>query len=259
MKVGGSHRYREILIDLPKGVFRMFNFRWSHIAAGFLLLALTSFIYAEDKVGNRSGVEFEPLLIKVGQTVISETFGQSSKKIKRWVRYGTRWGVVDGAFVGRPASEAYQKSHPGKHSGLSPRLEMRIPECPDGFLMKFDFKFDAKVDFAHFWLGHHRFKLIIQGDQAILQCSQDARNKNITRTPLKSVSGPFKVNQWYSVHMEAHGSQRIIQLSGFEPLVASGISLSSEKLSVVRISGSQGIPLYIDNFQFIKGAGLLKP
>ena len=235
----------------------MFKFKLPLLTTGAFLLLLTQLLNADEKSSNSAENQFKTLLVKPGETIISENFDKDSKKIQSWARYGTKWQITDGVLVGNPASQEYQKAHPGKHSGLNPRLEIRVPDCKDGFLMKFDFKFDSKVDFAHFWLGHHRFKLIIEGDQAILQCSQDEKNKIVKKTPLKAIAGPIQEKQWYSVQMEAHGTKRVIQVSGFEALSVEGISL--EKISPVRMSGSAGAPMYIDNFQFIKGAGLLNP
>tara|TARA_B110000305_G_C19304904_1_gene571068 strand:- start:176 stop:880 length:705 start_codon:yes stop_codon:yes gene_type:complete len=198
---------------------------------------------------------FKLLLLKPGEMLIPETFDKDSEKVQSWAKYGTQWQVVEGVFVGRPASLDYQKSHPGKHSGSTPRLEMKVPKCNDGFIMKFDFKFEKKIDGASFWLGHHLFKLIIKDNLPSMICTRG--KKDTFTTALKPIDGPMIKNKWYSVMMEGHGVHRVLQVSGFEPLRVEGVSF--DKISPVRMAGVKGASFHFDNFEFIKGAGLLKP
>ncbi|WDE98427.1 hypothetical protein PQO03_21690 [Lentisphaera profundi] len=234
----------------------MHKSRLSSLIGSTLLIFSSYFVLqAADKQLSSSATHLKPLLLKMGPSIISETFDKDSTRVQSWAKYGTQWQVIDGAFVGSPASLDYQKAHPGKHSGTTPRLQAKIPLCKDGLIIKFDFKSEKKIGRAAFWLGHHHFKLLISDNQPSLQYTKD--KKNIITTALKPINGPMKENQWYSVIMETHGTHRVVQISGFEPLIVEAFALV--KTSPVRMSGSKGEQFQFDNFHFIEGAGLLKP
>ena len=195
----------------------------------------------------------KPLLLKRGETVILEPFDKDSETVQSWGKYGTQWKVEEGVFVGRPSSVDYQKAHPGKHSGLTPRLEMKIPACEEGFIIKFNFKFETDIDNVSFWIGHHLFKLIIDNNEPSLNCVKGKKDR--VTTALKPIDGPMIKNKWYSVMMEGYKTKRILQVSGFEPFVTEGVSF--KKISPVRMAGVKGANFHFDDFEFIKGAGLL--
>ena len=229
----------------------MRKYRLSSLIGSTLVLFSSCFVL---QAADNSAKDLKPLLLNAGKTIVSDSFDQDSKTIQEWAKYGTEWQVVDGALVGSPASLDYQKAHPGKHSGATPRMQIKFPICKDGFILKFDFKSDQNVGLA-FWLGHHRFKLLIKDNQPSLQYFED--KKKVITTALKPINGPIKDNQWHSVIMETHDTHRVVQISGFEPLIVEAFPLI--KISPVRISGSKGEKIHLDNLHLIEGAGLLKP
>ena len=232
----------------------MRKYRLSSLIGSTLVIFSSYFVLqAADKQLSPSKTHLKPLLLKAGKSIVSETFDKDSTLVQSWAKYGTQWKVVNGVLVGSPSSLDYQANHPGKLSGANPRMQVNVPICKQGFILKFDFKSDKKVERASFWLGHHRFKLLIKDNQPSLQHFKS--KKKVVTTALKPINGPMKDNQWYSVMMETHGTHRVVQISGFEPLIVEAFPLT--KISPVRISGSKGETIHLDNFQFIEGAGLL--
>ena len=233
----------------------MFKHRLPSLIGSSLVIFSSFFVLqAEDKQAQVKN-NLKPILLKSGKTITSESFDKDSKEVQSWAKYGTQWKIIDGVLVGSPASLDYQNSHPGKHSGASPRIHVKVPLCEDGFIMKFKFKSEKKIERASFWLGHHRFKLVIKDNLPSLQQYKD--KKKVITTALKPIKGPIKENQWYSVIMETHGNNRAIQVSGFEPLIVRGFFLT--KTTPVRMSFSKEDRILLDNFHFSQGAGLLKP
>ena len=227
----------------------MRKYRLSSLIGSTLVLLSSCFVL---QAAENSAKDLKTILLKQGKTIVSETFDQDSNTIQGWAKYGTQWKTVDGVLVGSPSPLEYQQSHPGKLSGENPRMQVNVPGCKQGFILKFDFKADKNVGRASFWLGHHRFKLLIKDNQPFLQHFQS--KKKVITTALKPINGPMKDNQWYSVIMETHSTHRAVQISGFEPLTVQAYPLT--KISPVRFSGSKGEKLQLDNFLFIEGAGL---
>ena len=225
------------------------TYRLSSLIGRTLVLFSSCFVL---QAADNTAKELKPLLLKPGKTIVSNSFDKDSKTIQEWAKYGTQWQVVNGVLVGSPSSIEYQKAHPGKLSGANPRMQVRVPICKQGFIVKFDFKSDKNVEYASFWLGHHRFKLVIKDNQPSLQYFKD--KKQVITRALKPINGPMEDNQWYTIIMETHGTHRTVQISGFEPLTVQAYPLT--KISPVRISGSHGKRLQLDNFEFIEGAGL---
>ncbi len=167
---------------------------------------------------NASGLE--PLISSKGELLFEDRFESESARLQWKALHGTRWRVEDGAFIGIPATKAYQDSRE-HHTGSTPSMTLHVParEC----ILQMSVRISGGLHAAHIGFNEgttadtsgHIFRLILGVESGTeLRKDRDSQVQGDTDTVLDRSDWVIKRDRWYQVMLETRGSEVAAQIEG---------------------------------------------